>query len=90
MTLATPEAFVTELAAESVALAPELGAVKVTVTPLRGLPALSESVAWSGFENAALSGVACGVLAGVNDAGGPTMLDSWNVAAREPALAVTM
>ena len=40
-TLATPAAFVVTVSADSVALAPELGAANVTVTPGTGLPEVS-------------------------------------------------
>ena len=43
VTLATPEASVCAALLESMAVAPAEGAVKVTVTPLQGLPAESVS-----------------------------------------------
>jgi hypothetical protein len=47
VTLATPEALVTAVGLDRVALAPEGGAAKITVTPLNGFPAESLTVACS-------------------------------------------
>jgi hypothetical protein len=47
----------------NVPLAPEAGAVKVTVTPLIGFESLSTTVACSCVENAVLTTVVCGVPA---------------------------
>jgi len=47
VTLATPEAFVTAVVAESAALAPVVAAANVTMAPLTGFPDRSFMVAWS-------------------------------------------
>jgi hypothetical protein len=60
VTLATPEASVTTVAAESAAEAPLVGAVNVTVTPLAGKPEESLRVTCSGVEKAVPSTVDCG------------------------------
>ena len=61
--LARPLASVTAVVAESVALAPLAGAVKVTVTPLTGLPSASATATTSGRAKAVagLAGAVCGV-----------------------------
>ena len=60
--VATPEALVTALEAPwNDPLAPLEGAVKVTVTPLTGLPDASMTVAWRGVANTVLTVVVCGV-----------------------------
>jgi hypothetical protein len=75
--VATPFAFVvavlTPLA--NVPLAPVLGAVKVTVTPLTGLDELSFTVTANGAENAPLIATLCEApLVAVMDAAGPAAL----------------
>ena len=55
LTEAVPFAVVTALPADSAALAPDSGAVNVTVTPLRGTPQGSVSVTVKGFANAELT-----------------------------------
>lgn len=47
---------------ENTPLAPLLGAVKVTVTPVTGFPAASVTVTLSGFVNAELTRADCGVV----------------------------
>lgn len=49
VTLATPEALVTAVRLDRVALAPLAGVVKVTVTPFTGLPSESSTVACNAF-----------------------------------------
>ena len=61
VTLATPEAFVTAVGLERVALAPVGGAAKFTVTPLKGLPSESLTVACKAFGKAAPNTADCGV-----------------------------
>lgn len=61
VTLATPEALVTAVALDRVALAPVAGAAKVTVAPLIGFPAESLTVACSAFANEVPTAADCGV-----------------------------
>jgi hypothetical protein len=61
VTLATPEALVTAEAPDSTALAPLGGAVKVTVTPLTGLPLASLTVACSAVAKTVPTAADCGV-----------------------------
>jgi len=61
VTFATPEALVTAVALDSVALAPVAGAAKVTVAPETGFPAASFTNACRAFENAVPVAVDCGV-----------------------------
>ena len=63
VTVATPEALVTAVAFDKVALAPEEGAVKVTVAPLTRFPLVSFTVAWSGVVKAPPKRAACGAPA---------------------------
>src|SRR5258705_11633484 len=57
-----PLAFVVVgLALVGTALAPLPGALKVTVTPLTGLPKLSATVAWNAVPKAVFTAVLCGV-----------------------------
>ena len=56
-----PLASVVEAALESAQLAPDVGAVKVTVAPLTGLELPSRTVATSGAANAVFTAVLCGV-----------------------------
>jgi hypothetical protein len=63
VTPATPEALVTAVGLERVALAPEAGGVKMTVTPGTGLPSASLTVAWRGLGNGVLTPTDCGVPA---------------------------
>ena len=63
-------------------LAPDAGAVNVTVTPCTGLPPLSFTVATSGAANAVLIAALCGVpLVAVIDAAAPAVLVSAKLAA---------
>jgi hypothetical protein len=69
-TVATPEEFVTAVVVAT--LAPLAGPVKVTVTPLTGLPPASFTVATKGFAKAVLICALCPPpLAAVMEAGGP-------------------
>src|ERR1700722_12049634 len=61
MTLAWPWALVTAAPPESVALAPEAGTEKFTVTPLNRLPPASFTVTCSGAANAVAICTVCGV-----------------------------
>ena len=61
VTLATPEASVTEVKFDKTALAPPLGAVNVTNTPLIGMPLESLTVAWRAFWNTVATIAAWGV-----------------------------
>lgn len=56
VTLAMPEILVTAVVAESVALAPVVGAVNVTVAPATGLPLTSTTKAVSGVVKAEPTG----------------------------------
>ena len=72
--VATPDAFVVAVFAPpaKLPLAPLLGGVNVTVTPLTGFPLASVTVATSGAPKAVSSFVLCGVpLVAVILAGGP-------------------
>jgi hypothetical protein len=60
VTVATPEALVTAVGLDRVALAPVAGAAKVTVTPDTGLPAESLTVACNAVGNAVPTTVDCG------------------------------
>ena len=65
-----------------VALGPETGTVKVTVTPLTGLLPLSLTLACSGDANNEFTVVLCGVPAvAVIEAGAPAVLLSEKLAA---------
>jgi hypothetical protein len=80
--VATPDAFVTAVAPPlNVPLAPLVGALKVTVTPLTGFPPLSFTVARRRAANAVPTLVLCGVppVAAI-DAGGLEVFVSRNVA----------
>jgi hypothetical protein len=59
VTLAIPLAFVVEVDAERVALAPFAGAVKLTATPGTGFPLLFVTRALSGVENVASTVATC-------------------------------
>ena len=77
--IATPDAFVVAMAVRAppvnVPLAPVLGAVNVTVTPLTGLPPASFTVACSAVAKAVLITALCGVPAvAVIEAGAPAVL----------------
>jgi hypothetical protein len=75
------------------ALAPLLGAVKVTVTPLTRFPPLSFTVACRAVANAVLMVMLCGVPAlAVTLAGAPTLLVKLKLAAvpTPDTLAVTL
>ena len=72
--VATPLALVVAVLTPpaNVPLAPLAGALKVTVTPLNGLPPLSFTVAAKGAENAVPIVALCGVpLVAVMEAAGP-------------------
>jgi hypothetical protein len=76
--VATPLALVVAIVVfvpfAKVPLAPEAGAVNVTVTPLTGFEPLSSTVATRGAANAVLIVALCGVpLVAVIDAGAPTV-----------------
>ena len=73
VTLATPAALVIALGAESVAVAPDGGGVKVTSTPLTALLAASRTVACNAEPKAVFTVVVCEVppVARI-EAGGPT------------------
>ena len=58
-TLATPEKFVAAVGLESVALAPDEGAVKVTVAPLTGLPPPSVTVTCNAVVNCVPTAALC-------------------------------
>src|SRR5450432_2569489 len=90
VTLATPEALVTAVAPERVALAPEAGAVNDTVTPLTGFPDTSFTVAWRVTGKATPSRADCGAPAlAVRLAGAAAVLVNWNWADTEPEAVVT-
>jgi hypothetical protein len=75
--VATPEALVTAVFTPpaKVPLAPLKGAANVTVTPLKGLPPASFTVACKGLAKAVLIGALCGVPpVAAMDAGAPTVL----------------
>jgi hypothetical protein len=74
--VATPEPFVVAVFTPAkLPLAPLPGTVNVTVAPLTGLPPASFTVTASGFANAVLMVVLCGVpLVAVIDAGAPAVL----------------
>lgn len=59
MMLATPFAPVTAVAADRVALAPDAGAVKFTVTPGTGFDNASETVTESGVGKGCVTGAVC-------------------------------
>ena len=61
VTLATPEALVTAVKLDRIALAPASGTAKVTVVPATGFPAESFNVACSAFGKAVPNRVDCGV-----------------------------
>ena len=61
VTLATPEALVTAVWEDRVALAPVGGAAKVMVTPFTGLPSASLTVTCSAFVKGAPTVADCGV-----------------------------
>jgi hypothetical protein len=88
--LATPEALVGALAAESAALAPEAGAAKHAVIELMGLPLVSSTVACNAAGKAVPATVYCGVppvavmLPGMGSA-----LVSEKAAVSAPKVAVT-
>src|SRR5512140_1586387 len=89
-TLAMPEALVTAVGFERVALAPAAGAVKVTVTPLNGFPAESLTVACSALGKAAPNRADWGVPpVAVTLAGRLEVLGSEKDAKSVPTLAVT-
>jgi hypothetical protein len=74
-------------------LAPETGAVNVTVTPCTGLPPLSFTVATRGAANAVLMAALCGVpLVAVIDAAVPAVLVSAKLAevVTPPTVAATV
>ena len=73
VTLATPEAFVTAVAAESTVEGPFVGAVNVTTTPLTGEPEGSFTTTCSGVAKAVLSTVDCKAGEAVTEAVGPTV-----------------
>ena len=58
-TLATPLAPVTAVAADKVALAPDAGAVKFTVTPGTGFDKASETVTESAVAKGCVTGAVC-------------------------------
>jgi hypothetical protein len=76
----------------NVALAPEAGAVKVTVTPLTGLLLESVTVATNGLANAVLTVALCPPpLVAVRCAGAPAVLVNAKLAgANAPDVAVTL
>jgi hypothetical protein len=61
VTLAIPEALVTAVLLDRVALAPLAGAVKATITPFTGFPHESFTVACNAFGKAVPARVDCGV-----------------------------
>jgi hypothetical protein len=77
--VARPDAFVVAVFAPpaKLPLAPLLGAVNVTTTPLTGFPPASATVTTRGARNAVLSFWLCGVpLVAVMLAGGPSVFVS--------------
>src|SRR6185369_9732549 len=90
VTLATPAALVTAVVLDRVALAPDVGAAKVTVTPLIGLPSESLTVACRGLAKLAPDSAVCGVPpVAAMLAGAPAWLVSAKVAVNVPTVAVT-
>jgi hypothetical protein len=90
--LAKPDALVTAVGLDSIALAPLTGVTaKVTVTPANGLLPASATSTWSGLANAVLMGVLCPLPpATVSEAGTPGRLVSKKLTDRPgPALAPT-
>ena len=86
--VATPDVFVTAvLPPAKVALAPEVGALNVTVTPPTGWLDASVTVTTSGAPNAVLSFVVCGVpLVAVRVRTGGVVLAALNAAMDAPQL----
>ena len=85
VTLAVPAAPVTTVVADKAALAPEAGALNVTVTPLSGLLPASFRVTVRGAANCAPTMALCGVPVGVIDDGGPAVLVSEKIAVAAPS-----
>jgi hypothetical protein len=86
-----PEALVTAVGLDRVALAPVEGAAKATVTPLNGLPSESLTVACSAVAKAVLKGADWGVPpVAVMLAVWPEVLVNEKVAESAPTLAVTV
>src|ERR1700686_4377047 len=91
VTLAMPEALVTPVALDRVALAPVGGAAKVTVTPDSGFPAESFTVACRAVAKAVPKGADWGVPpVAVTLAGWPDVLVSEKDAESASTLAVTV
>ena len=93
--VASPEALVVVVVAGVVLakapLGPEAGAVKVTVTPGTGLPALSLTVACRAVAKAAPTVALCGVpLAAVIEAGAPAVLVRAKLTVEAPGALATM
>jgi hypothetical protein len=87
--VATPLALVVAIVVfvpfAKVPLAPEAGAVNVTVTPLTGFEPLSSTVATRSAANAVSIVALCGVpLVAMIDAGAPTMFVRLKSAGPEP------
>ena len=97
VTLAVPVPLVATEPLDNVALGPEEGAVKVTVTPTDGLPAASRTTTCSGVTKAVPTCADCGVPpVAVMLEGGPEVLvreknaESAPSPATPPMLAVTV
>ena len=91
VTLATPEALVTVMGLDRVALTPIGGAAKVTVTPGNGFPAESFTVACRAVAKAVPKRADWGVPpVAVTLAGWPDVLVSEKDAESDPTLAVTV
>src|ERR1700693_2783288 len=91
--VAIPLAFVVAVfTPANVPLAPLLGAVNVTVTPLTGLLLASLTMATSGLAKAAVTAALCGdPLDTVIEAGAPAVLVREKLTGdREPLVAVTL
>ena len=74
----------------SVALAPEVGAVNVTVTPLTGLLAASFTVTCNSAPKTVVTAADCGVPpVAVIDVGAPAAFVRENTVLSAPTLAVT-
>ena len=82
VTLACPAASLTADRTDSAAEAPEVGAVKLTVTPLTGLPNPSATVARNGLAKAVLITVLCAVPPVVRIAAAPpAVIVNWALVA---------
>ena len=91
VTLAMPEALVTAVALDSVAVAPVAGTAKVTVAPLTAAPAAFFTVACSATGNTVATAADCGVPpVAVMLAGDPDVFVSAKEVEKAPVVAVTI